>query len=157
MDETAQLDETEQPDETAQLTITEMAVAAGISADTLRWYEREGILPRVARTSTGHRRYGARERGLVLLLIALRDTGMSTAGMKHFVELLGEGAASHGRRITLLEEGQALLEVRRQELELARVALDAKMRHYEDLIAQGLDCDGAPVTEEVQKLQVARV
>lgn len=144
-------------DTEAHLTITQMASATGLSADTLRWYEREGILPRVARTGAGHRRYGPREQGLVHLLIALRDTGMSTAGMKHFVELLAEGAASHGRRITLLQEGQALLAARRAELELAASALENKISHYEGLIAQGLDCDGGPVSGEVQRRQAVRV
>ncbi|MFD5600911.1 MerR family transcriptional regulator [Leucobacter sp. NPDC058333] len=134
-----------------------MAESTGLSVDTLRWYEREGILPRVTRSAAGHRRYDAREQGIVTLLVALRDTGMSAAAMKQFVELLGEGAASHGRRITLLESSRAMLHERRSRIELAEATLEAKIAHYETLIASGLDCDGGTVPSTLQTRQAARV
>jgi DNA-binding transcriptional MerR regulator len=139
-----------------ELGIAEMVALTGLSADTLRWYEREGILPTVGRGSSGRRRYGPQERDLVLLLTSLRNTGMSTAMMKAFVQLLMEGAASHGRRIDLLEQARELLEERRRKLDQARSALDDKIEHYSELIAAGLDCDGAPVTSDIRILQAAR-
>ncbi|MBO1900373.1 MerR family transcriptional regulator [Leucobacter weissii] len=138
------------------LTIAEMSESSGLSPDTLRWYEREGLLPRVGRSASGHRRYGAREQGLLALLVALRETRMSTAGMRRFVELMDEGAASHGRRIALLEEGRARLAERRRQLDRAEAALERKILHYERLISDGLDCDGAPVPAETRALQLAR-
>lgn len=136
--------------------IAEMAELSGLSPDTLRWYEKEGILPRVNRDATGRRSYGPRERDLVLLLTALRATGMPTAAMKSFVALLDEGAASHGRRITLLEETREMLAQRRRSLAAAEAALEAKIGHYRELIAAGLDCEGAPVPAAVRELQTAR-
>ena len=143
-------------DERRYLTIAEMARVSGLSTDTLRWYEREGILPRVGRSSTGHRRYSERDQGILALLVALRDTGMSTSDMKHFVELMDEGAASHGRRIALLEREREMLSERRRQLDRAEAALEGKIQHYEQLIAAGLDCDGAPVPEDLRTLQAAR-
>ncbi len=138
------------------LSIAEMAELTGLSTDTLRWYEREGILPAVSRSSSGRRRYGPRERDLVLLLTALWDTGMPTATMKEFVQLLHEGAVSHGRRISLLEQTRELLAERRRRLDEASAALENKIGHYEELIAAGLDCEGAPVPSELRPLQSAR-
>lgn len=138
------------------LSIAEMAKLAGLSTDTLRWYEREGILPPVTRSSSGHRRFSPQERDLVLLLTALRDTGMPTATMKSFAQLLQQGAASHGRRITLLEQTRAQLAERRRAIDQATAALERKIDHYEELIAAGLDCAGAPVPAEVRHLQTAR-
>ena len=143
-------------DERRYLTIAEMARVSGLSTDTLRWYEREGILPRVGRSSTGHRRYSERDQGILALLVALRDTGMSTSDMKHFVELTDEGAASHGRRIALLEREREMLGERRRQLDRAEAALEGKIQHYEQLIAAGLDCEGAPVPEDLRTLQAAR-
>ena len=143
-------------DERRYLTIAEMARVSGLSTDTLRWYEREGILPRVGRSSTGHRRYSVRDLGILALLVALRDTGMSTSDMKHFVELMDEGAASHGRRIALLEREREMLGERRRQLDRAEAALEGKIQHYEQLIAAGLDCEGAPVPEDLRTLQAAR-
>lgn len=139
------------------LSIAEIAALTGLSTDTLRWYEREGILPPVSRSKSGHRRYGPRERDLVLLLSALRDAGMSTAAMKEFGLLLAEGAASHGRRITLLEETREKLDQQRRRIDQTAAALERKIKHYEDLISAGLDCDGAPVSADVQTLQAVRV
>ena len=138
------------------LGIAEMAELTGLSADTLRWYEREGILPAVSRSTSGHRSYTAQERELVLLLTSLRDTGMTTAMMKSFVGLVMEGASSHGRRIELLEQARQLLGERRRKLDRSAAAIDSKISHYEELIRSGLDCVGAPVTNEVRTLQAAR-
>jgi DNA-binding transcriptional MerR regulator len=136
--------------------ITEMAHRSGLSADALRWYEREGILPSVARGPDGRRRYGKREQDLLHLLLALRDAGMTTASMKEFVALLDEGAASHGRRISLLEQTRTRLEERRRRVDHALDALEAKSLHYRELIAAGLDCDGRPVPEGQRRRQAAR-
>lgn len=136
--------------------IADISALTGLSIDTLRWYEREGILPAVTRDAAGRRRYTERERDLVLLLTALRDGGMSTAAMRQFVQLLGEGAASHGRRITLLEHSREDLVARRAELDRALGALDAKIDHYQALIDAGLDCDGAPVPEPSRAAQADR-
>ena len=139
-----------------ELGIAEVAELTGLSTDTLRWYEREGILPTVSRGASGRRRYSPQERDLVLLLTSLRATGMPTAMMKDFVQLVMEGAASHGRRVSLLAHARELLEERRRKLDQAEAALDSKIEHYRILIDAGLDCDGAPVTTEVRALQVAQ-
>lgn len=142
-------------DETS-LGISDMAALTGLSADTLRWYEREGVLPPTPRDANGQRRYGPRERDLVVLLTSLRETGMPTAMMKTFVQYLQEGARSHGRRIGLLEETRALLDEKARAIEAASAALSRKVAHYEELIAVGLDCDGAPVDPKVREMQLQR-
>lgn len=122
-----------------------MSTACGLSVDTLRWYEKEGLLPPVERGPDGRRRYRPRDQDLVGLLVALRSTGMPTSLMREFVSLLPEGARSHGRRLAVLADVRELLEERARAVEAATAALAAKVRHYEDLIAAGLDCDGRPV------------
>lgn len=136
--------------------ITEMAQRCGLSPDTLRWYEKEGVLPRVARAPDGRRSYRDADRRLIGLLIALRDTGMSTAQMKEFVALVSEGAASHGRRISLLDAVRAQLDERRAAIDRAQAALDEKVAHYERLIAAGLDCEGDPVPAAERARQADR-
>lgn len=132
-----------------------MASMAGLSVDTLRWYEKEGILPRVGRDGYNRRSYSPREQSMVLLLTALRDTGMPTADMKSFVTMLGEGAASHTRRIALLEEHHRRLDQRRASIDAADQALQHKIAHYRGLIDDGLDCEGAPVPATTRSQQVS--
>lgn len=130
-----------------------MARRSGLSQDTLRWYEKEGLLPHVGRRGDGRRQYGPRDQGLVRLLATLRATGMPSVLMREFVALLGEGAASHGRRIGVLDQTRSLLEDRRQQIDDALTALDAKVAHYRGLIEAGLDCDGLPVPEATRPAQ----
>lgn len=138
-----------------RLGITEMARESGLSEDALRWYEREGILPPVPRDAGGRRRYGERQRGILRLVLALREAGMSTADMRDFVALLGQGARTHGRRLAILEATRAELAARRARLDAADAALAAKAGHYAELIAAGRDCEGAPVPTADRAQQAA--
>ncbi|GAB3750444.1 MULTISPECIES: MerR family transcriptional regulator [unclassified Yimella] len=139
--------------EDREIGIAEMAQMSGLTPDTLRWYEKEGMLPPVGRGVDGRRAYSGRDRDLVRLLAALRATGMPTSLMKEFVALIAEGAASHGRRIDVLQESRERLESRRREIDEALAALDAKVDHYRQLIDAGLDCDNRPVAASVRRLQ----
>ena len=84
------------------LGISEVAESTGFSLDTLRWYEREGLFPRVERDSSRRRRYSPREVSLLRTLARLRRTGMPTREMREFTRLVTEGAATHGQRLALL-------------------------------------------------------
>lgn len=122
------------------ISIGEMAAESGLSMDTLRWYEKEVMVPPVGRGVDGRRRYAPADRNLVLLLARLLETGMTTRAMKEFVALIGEGATNHGGRIALLSETNAELEARRRALDDALRAFDAKVAHYQELIDAGQDC-----------------
>ncbi|MFD7311413.1 MerR family transcriptional regulator [Promicromonospora sp. NPDC059942] len=79
------------------------AEVSGFSIDTLRYYEREGILRPIARTSGGHRTYTQDDLGWLDLVHCLRDTGMPIADVKRYAELsLDE--ATLAARVALLEE-----------------------------------------------------
>lgn len=84
------------------LGISEVASLSGLTQDTLRWYEREGLLPRVTRGGD-RRRYSERDAALVVMLAKLRATGMPTEEMREFSELVSGGAATHGLRLAILE------------------------------------------------------
>ena len=82
--------------------IAEVAASTGLSWDTLRWYEREGLLPPVARGGDGRRRYRARDVALLQVLVRLRRTGMPVEQVRRFSRLMAGGAATHGVRMALL-------------------------------------------------------
>ena len=141
--------------ETDWIGIAEMARRSGLSVDTLRWYEREGLIPAVDRGPNGRRRFSRAQQSVILLLAMLRDTQMPTSEMKRFVALMDEGAASHGRRIELLERHRRRLTERRAAIDAADGALADKTDHYRALFAQGMDCAGAPVSDAVRRRQSA--
>ncbi|HEU5439291.1 MAG TPA: MerR family transcriptional regulator [Ktedonobacterales bacterium] len=108
-------------------TIQQVAQRSGLSIDTLRYYERIGLLAPVARASSGHRRYMEHDLAWIELLIRLRDTGMPLAQMVRFAQLRRQGDATIAERRLLLEEHQRALEEHMRVLERHTVALQQKI------------------------------
>ena len=136
-------------DTDASLGIAEVARLSGLSQDTLRWYEREGLLPAVRRGPDRRRRYTRRDAALVEMLAKLRESGMPTEEMREFSRLIAGGAATHRRRLAILEGHRERIHRRQAELDQHLVSLEEKVTHYRYLIGAGLDCDGRPVATEV--------
>lgn len=130
------------------LGISEVAEITGLSLDTLRWYEREGLTPRVERDSNGRRCYSPRAVQLLRTLVRLRRTGMPIREMRTFARLAAEGAATHSQRLALLAAHRERVVARLAEFYDDLAALDEKTEHYKTLIEQGLDCDGSPLLPE---------
>lgn len=85
------------------LTSAEMAERTGVSLDTLRDYERVGLISHVERAVSGHRRYSADDVGWVDVLRCVRTTGMPIARMQQFAELC-RMAGTEAQRLDLLVE-----------------------------------------------------
>lgn len=131
--------------------IGEVSRLTGLSPDTLRWYEREGLIPPVPRTSDGRRAYDNLLIRTITLIVRLRCTGMPVADMKRFCAMLSEGAASHGRRMHLLSEHRERIEAKIAQLQEDLQAVDDKIAHYRRLIELGLDCNEHPITDSQQQ------
>jgi DNA-binding transcriptional MerR regulator len=78
------------------------AAFSGFSLDTLRYYERIGLLPKIGRTATGRRFFSEVDLKWLGLLRCLRDTGMPVAEMLRFVRLMNGGAATVTERAEVL-------------------------------------------------------
>lgn len=114
----------------AGLRVGEAAREAGVSIDTLRYYEREDLL-RTERTASGHRRYSQGDLDWIGVLTCLRDTGMPIRRMREFATLVGEDDdATIGARIELLEEHrtEVLRRIREFQDNLERV--EGKLAWY---------------------------
>ena len=86
------------------LAISEAAEASGLSVHTLRYYEREGLLPRVTREESGHRRFGRGDLEWAKFITCLRATGMPIRQVRRYVTLYFEGDQTEPERLALLEE-----------------------------------------------------
>ncbi|MBB3677071.1 MerR family transcriptional regulator [Modestobacter versicolor] len=121
--------------------IRQVSEETGLSIDTLRWYEREGLLPLVERTADGRRRYPPAALRFIRLVQALRRTGMPVADVRQFIELGGGELANHPERMALLEQQCAAIEQRVLELQDDLAVVQAKIATYRALIARGADCE----------------
>src|SRR5215207_7879739 len=89
---------------TTGMTIQETAERTGLTAHTLRYYERIGLVWEVDRDSSGHRRYTEDDIGWLVLLTRLRATGMPVRDMLRYAELARRGPETLAARVELLEE-----------------------------------------------------
>lgn len=144
------------------MTTTTLGIAAvsdrtGLTQDTLRWYEREGLIPRVPRSPDGRRAYDDASVRLLELVVRLRRTGMPVADIKRFCLLLEEGASTHGRRMTLLREHRERLLAQLVQLREDLGAVEDKIAHYHYLIERELDCTEAPIADPRVRAQQRRL
>jgi DNA-binding transcriptional MerR regulator len=107
----------------------EAAALSGFSVDTLRYYEREGILPPVARTAGGRRAYSEADLGVLGFLRCLRDTGMPIEKLRRYGELSRDDGTV-AERIALLEEHAAAVQHRVDELQAQQARIDEKLAWY---------------------------
>ena len=85
------------------LTIAEAAQASGLSAHTLRYYERTGLLEPVTRDGSGHRRYRQVDLEWISFLTKLRATGMPIREVRRYAELMKADETTNEERLALLE------------------------------------------------------
>jgi DNA-binding transcriptional MerR regulator len=103
---------------------------SGISSDTLRYYERIGLLPRTPRDGGGRRDYDETALVWLAFLGRLKITGMPLAEMRRYAVLREAGPATARERRALLEAHRARVSVRMAEMLVALQTLDAKIAGY---------------------------
>ena len=119
------------------MTIREVSERYGITADTLRYYERVGMIPPVTRTAGGIRDYQASDLSWVQLAKCMRAAGLPVEVMIEYLQLYRQGDGTIRARYELLvRQRDALLEQRRQIDEtLGRISY--KISRYADALETG--------------------
>ncbi len=118
------------PDGQDRYTISEVAAFTGLTAHTLRWYERIGLMTHVDRSHTGQRRFSNRDLDWLAFVGKLRLTGMPVADMVRYAELLREGEHTFEERQKLLEATRRDVKARIAELQDTLAVLDHKIDFY---------------------------
>jgi DNA-binding transcriptional MerR regulator len=118
------------PDADLRLSPSEMADACDVSLDTLRYYEREGLLRDVARSSGGQRRYRPGDVAWVQVLRCLRVTALPIRDMRRFADLVAEGDSGIPGRVALLTQHREDVVRRIGELQDALSVIDHKLAAY---------------------------
>ncbi|MCO4695928.1 MerR family transcriptional regulator [Streptomyces sp. RO-S4] len=120
------------PDGEDKYTISEVAALTGLTAHTLRWYERIGLMPHIDRSHTGQRRYTNRDLDWLALVGKLRLTGMPVADMVRYAELVRAGDHTYTERFELLKATREDVLARIAELQGTLAVLDRKISFYAD-------------------------
>ena len=119
------------------MTIKEVSEKYHISQDTLRYYERMQMIPKVHRTSGGIRDYQAEDLRWVELAICMRSAGLPIEVMIEYLRLFQEGDSTIPARLELLNEQMDALRAQKAQLEATMERLAYKISHYEDALKTG--------------------
>jgi DNA-binding transcriptional MerR regulator len=114
------------------LTIAGAAEATGVSAHTLRYYERVGLIDGVGRADSGHRRYSDDDLAWIEVLQRLRATGMPIQLIRRYAELVRAGEGNERERLALLEEHRDGVRARLAEVLRHLEFIDRKIAIYEE-------------------------
>ena len=109
---------------------SQAAEQSGFSLDTLRYYERIGLLDGIDRAPSGHRRFRDDDLEWLGVLRCLRDTGMPIAQMRRYAELARGGQATLAERMNLLTDQDARVEQQIALLQAQRKHLQEKIDWY---------------------------
>ena len=113
------------------ISIQQMAMVTEVSAHTLRYYERIGLLERVDRdSSSGYRSYTSQDIERVRFIKKLRATGMPIREVTRYIELLREGDTSIAARLALLEQHRLRVAETQREIAENLLAIDKKIEYY---------------------------
>ena len=118
------------------LTISATAEAAGISAHTLRYYERAGLIEPVERATSGHRRYAEDDLARIRFIGYLRRTGMPIRAIREYFDLVREGEHTEPQRLELLLRHRDVVRAQLEQTREYLIAIDRKIEIYR----QGGNC-----------------
>jgi DNA-binding transcriptional MerR regulator len=112
------------------LSVGEAAEALGVSADTLRYYEKAGLSPGIERTRGGARRYPEDALSLLRMIIRLRLTGMPIRDLKQYVRLVMEGPHTTEDRRRILTDHRKNVVAQIDALQTNLEVIDLKLELY---------------------------
>lgn len=121
------------------MTIAEVSKKYDLTADTLRYYERIGLIPSVNRNSSGNRDYTEEDCRWVHFIKCMRSAGLSIETLIEYVTLFQQGDETTGLRKELLIEQRRQLVKKIEEFQNTLAYLDKKIDGYEERM---LNCEG---------------
>lgn len=120
------------------LSIGQVAERTGLSADTLRFYEREGLFAvPVRRDANGRRQYDEDAVEWLVTCTNLRASGMPLAAIRRYVELVRQGPGNEKERLTILREHQQRVAEQIADLTRCLEMISWKVGVYETSVADG--------------------
>ncbi len=119
------------------MTIKEVSEKYSVSQDTLRYYERVGMIPPVTRTSGGMRDYQEEDLKWLELALCMRNAGLPVEAMIEYLKLFQQGDETISARLELLTAQRDILVARKTEIENTLKRLNYKISKYEEAVKTG--------------------
>ena len=118
-------------------TIGEMAKMLGVPASTLRYYDKEGLLPFVARSSGGIRQFRESDIEWLRVIACMKKAGMSIKDIRQYLELSMQGNNTIDTRLAMFRHQREVLQAQMDELQHTLRMVEYKCWYYETAQAAG--------------------
>ncbi|WP_020619889.1 MerR family transcriptional regulator [Paenibacillus daejeonensis] len=116
-------------------TINEVATICDISVHTIRFYDKEGLLPFVTRNSTGNRQFSDSDLEVIKLICCLKNTGMQVKDIKHYIALCMQGKETASVRRELMRNHRKAVLRQIEDFKKSLNVVDLKIAFYDQYLA----------------------
>lgn len=113
-------------------TIHEVAELFGLSISTIRYYDKKGLLPFVAKNDAGNREFTRSDLGFIKTICCLKETGMPIKDIRQYIQYCMQGPASIADRHSLLEQHRNRVLVKQAQINASLVEINKKIAKYSD-------------------------
>ena len=136
-------------------TIKEVSEKLGLSASTIRYYDKEGLLPFIHRSEGGYRLFCEKDIALLEMIECLKKTNMPIKDIKNFTKWVRMGDDSLQQRYDMFIDRKKAVEKQIEELKKTLDVIDYKCWYYETALKAGTEavhydyeCEGCPYNEK---------
>ena len=119
--------------------ISEVAKELDLTVYTLRYYDKEGLMPFVERTPSGTRLFKESDIGALKVIECLKSTGMPIKEIKNFIDWCSDGDSSLQQRYDMFMERKAIVEAQMEELKKTMEVIDHKCLYYKTALDAGTE------------------
>lgn len=127
--------------------IGEVSRMFGLPQSTLRYYDKEGLLPQIQRQGAGIRRFDEQAVEALRVIECLKKSGMEIKDIRQFMIWCGEGASTYQQRLELFQRRRAEVEQELARLEKTLSMIDFKCWYYTQALADGSEDFAAAIPE----------
>ena len=127
--------------------IGEVSRMFGLPQSTLRYYDKEGLLPQIQRQGAGIRRFDEQAIEALRVIECLKKSGMEIKDIRQFMIWCGEGASTYQQRLELFQRRRAEVEQELARLKKTLAMIDFKCWYYTQALATGSEDFTAAIPE----------
>jgi DNA-binding transcriptional MerR regulator len=120
-------------------TIGEVGKELNLSVYTLRYYDKEGLMPFVERTASGTRLFKESDMAALKVIECLKSTGMPIKEIKHFIDWCSEGDSTLQDRYNMFLERKVTVEAKMKELQETMKIIEHKCTYYKTALEAGTE------------------
>jgi DNA-binding transcriptional MerR regulator len=120
-----------------EYSIGQVAEKLGLTTHTLRYYDKEGLLPKIRKNSAGLRRFSDEDVNRLYILECLKATGLQLKEIKHYFDLCEKGDSSLSERLAIFQKQKERLEKQIQDLNQNIARIKFKIEYYQEALQGG--------------------